>query len=338
MGPIPDGWDHMTVVIGRRALLAALGGAAAAWPLALNAQHGKIWRIGVLDTISAASNAANLDGLRQGLREHGYVEGRNIAFEYRSADGRNERFPELAKELVVLKVDLIVVRGTPATLAVKDATETIPVVMAAAGEPLMLVGGLARPGGNVTGLSSFVTELQAKRLELLRETVPGMARVAALLNLSNPVTPPQWAQIEAAGQLLAIKPRLFDVRERGDLERAITTAKAERADALIVGTGALIQDNRALIAELAQSHRLPTMHVSRDFVEAGGLIAYGPSYPDLYRRAATYVDRIFKGAKPGDLPIEQPVKFELAINLKTAKALGLTMPAKLLALADQVIE
>ncbi len=325
----------------RRAFITLLGGAAACsilWPRAAGAQQAKVWRIGVLETISPALNAANLNALRQGLRELGYAEGRNFVFEYRSADGRNERFPELANELVRLNVDVIVTRGTPAAIAAKNATNAIPVVMAAMGEPLMLVSELSRPGGNVTGLSSFVTELQGKRIEVLQETVPSIARVGAMLSMGNPVTPPQWTEIEAAARKLNIEPKLFDVRARDDLPRAFEQARAFRADALIVGTGALIQDNRQLVAELAIQNRLPTMHVSREWVDAGGLVSYGPSYPDLYRRAASYVDKIFKGANPGRLPVEQPVKFELIINLKAAKALGLTVPPALLSRADEVIE
>ena len=322
----------------RREFITLLGGAAAGWPLAARAQDAKVWRIGVLETISPALNAANFDALRHGLRELGYVEGKNLRFEYRSADGRNDRFPALAKELVELKVDVIVSRGTPAAIAAKNATSTIPIVMAALGEPLMLVSELSRPGGNLTGLSSFVTELQAKRLEILQETVPSIARIGAMLSMGNPVTPPQWTEIEIAARKLSIEPKLYDVRVRDDLQRAIEGARDFRAEALMVGTGALIQDNARFVVELAIKHRLPTMHVSREWVDVGGLVSYGTSYPDLYRRSAAYVDKIFKGANPGRLPIEQPVKFELIINLKAAKALGLTVPGTLLARADEVIE
>jgi putative ABC transport system substrate-binding protein len=322
----------------RREFITLLGGATAAWPLAALAQSA--YRIGVLDTTSAALNAANFDALRQGLRQHGYIEGQNLVIEYRSADGRAERFPDLAAELVRLNVDLIVTRGTPAIFAAKNATKTIPVVMAASGDPLGagVVAGLARPGGNVTGLSAFVTELQAKRLELLREMVPRIDRIAALLNMSSPAEPPQWEETKAAARTLAIEPQLLDVRKPEDLSRAFETAIRQRADALVVGINVLTQANRRPIADLATKHRLPAIYASREFVDAGGLVALGVSYPDLYRRAATYVDKILKGAKPADLPIEQPTKFELMINLKTAKALGLEVPPMLLARADEVIE
>jgi putative ABC transport system substrate-binding protein len=322
----------------RREFITLLGGATAAWPLVALAQSA--YRIGVLDTTSAALNAANFDALRQGLRQHGYIEGQNLVIEYRSADGRAERFPDLAAELVRLNVDLIVTRGTPAIFAAKNATKTIPVVMAASGDPLGagVVAGLARPGGNVTGLSAFVTELQAKRLELLREMVPRIDRIAALLNMSSPAEPPQWEETKAAARTLAIEPQLLDVRKPEDLSRAFETAIRQRADALVVGINVLTQANRRPIADLATKHRLPAIYASREFVDAGGLVALGVSYPDLYRRAATYVDKILKGAKPADLPIEQPTKFELMINLKTAKALGLEVPPMLLARADEVIE
>jgi putative tryptophan/tyrosine transport system substrate-binding protein len=325
----------------RREFITLLSGTAAAWPLVARAQQaGKVWRIGILDTTSVALNAANFDALRQGLRQHGYIEGQNLVIDYRSADGRVERFPDLAAELVHLKVDLIVTRGTPAVVAVKNATKTIPVVMAASGDPIGagVVAGLARPGANVTGLSAFVTELQAKRLELLKELVPGINRIAALLNMSSPATPPQWEQTKAAARTLAIEPQLLDVRKPEDLNRAFETAIRQRAEALVVGINALTQANRRPIADLATKHRLPAIYASREFVDAGGLVAFGVNYPDLYRRAATYVDKILKGAKPADLPIEQPTKFEMVINLKTAKALGLDVPPTLLARADEVIE
>jgi putative tryptophan/tyrosine transport system substrate-binding protein len=322
----------------RREFITLIGGTAAAWPLAARAQSA--YRIGVLETTSAALNAANFDALRQGLRQHGYIEGQNLVIEYRSADGRAERFPDLAAELVRLNVDLIVTRGTPAIFAAKNATKTIPVVMAASGDPLGagVVAGLARPGGNVTGLSAFVTELQAKRLELLREMVPRINRIAALLNMSIPAEPPQWEETKAAARTLAIEPQLLDVRKPEDLGRAFETAIRQRADALVVGINVLTQANRRPIADLATKHRLPAIYASREFVDAGGLVVLGVSYPDLYRRAAIYVDKILKGAKPADLPIEQPTKFELIINLKAAKALGLEIPPSLLARADEVIE
>jgi putative ABC transport system substrate-binding protein len=331
----PEVGGHMQ----RREFIKLIGGAAAAWPLAARAQPaGKMYRIGVLETTPADLNAANLDALRQGMRALGYIEGQNLVFEYRSANGRGERFPELAMDLLRLKVDVIVTRGTPAVLAAKNATMTVPVVMAAMGEPLMVVSSLAHPGGNITGLSGYSTDLEAKRFEVLKEMVPSAARIAGLYNMGNAVVPPQWSELQRAAQTLGVQSQLLDVRKSEDIAPAFDAASRERADGLLVGVDALTQTNRKLIAELALTHRIPTIYVSKEFVEAGGLIAYGPSYPNLYRRAASYIDKVLKGEKPGDLPIEQPTKFELVINLKTAKALGLTVPPTLLARADEVIE
>jgi len=303
-------------------------------------QTTKLWRIGVLETIPAGANAANLAALRQGLRERGYVEGQNLLIEYRSSDGRDERFGALAAELVRMRVDLIVARGSPASLAAKDATQTIPIVMARTGDPVGsgLVSNLARPGGNITGLSSQSVDTEAKRLELLRELMPALARIAALSNMSTPNSPPQWKEIKNAAHALGIEAQLLDVRRVQDLEPAIDAARQQRADALVVGQDGLLQSHRTLIAELAATRRLPAIYRSMEFIDAGGLIAYGPHYPDLYRRTAIYVDKIFKGAKPGDLPLEQPTKFELAINVNTARALGLSIPQNLLLRADQLIE
>jgi putative tryptophan/tyrosine transport system substrate-binding protein len=322
----------------RRDFLGVLGGAAA-WPFAARAQQPtKTYRIGMLETISPALNTAELEAFRKGLRELGYVEGQTYKIEYRSADGQAERFPELAAELVRLGVDIIVARGTPATIAAKNATGTIPVIMASVGEPLLIVDSLARPGGNVTGLSSFVTVMTSKRLGLTRELVPQLSRIGLFHNMSNPVAPPQWEETKTAAQSWGIEAELLDVRSREDIGRAFETAKERRVDALLVGVDGLIQTHRQVIADLAAQNRLPAVYSGREFIEAGGLLSYAVSYPDLYRRATTYVDKIFKGAKPGDLPVEQPTKFELIINLKTAKALGLTVPPSLLASADEVIE
>jgi putative ABC transport system substrate-binding protein len=324
----------------RRFLIAAVT-AVLATPLAsLAQQKGKIWRIGVLETISPALNAANFDAFRQGLRELGYVEGQNVVIEYRSADGRQERFPDLATELVRLKVDLIVTRGAPASLAAKNSTRTIPVVIAATADPVGsgIVASLARPGGNVTGLSAYNVELYAKRVELLRELVPSLARIAGLFNMSNPVVPSQWKEVERGARSLGVQLQLLDVRNPEDLGRAFDAATRQRADALVVAVDALTQSNRQLIVDLAAKHRLPAIYGSDEFVYSGGLITYTVSFPHLYYRAATYVDKILKGAKPGDLPVEQPTKFELVINMKTAKALGITIPQSILVRADRVIE
>jgi putative ABC transport system substrate-binding protein len=323
----------------RRDFITLLGGAAAAWPLPLGAQQPiKAWRIGMLEATSPQSIAANLNGFRQGLRSLGYEEGKNLAIEYRSADGRDERFRELAAELTGINVDLIVARGTPAILAARNATATIPIVMVAISDPLLAVASLARPGGNITGLTTLDNDLYPKRLELLKEIAPTIARIALLTNLSNPQGRSEWEKIEAAARYLGLQALLLDVRKSADIAPAFATASTQSVGALVVIPGGLMLSNRQLIVELAVNHKLPAIYASREFVETGGLIAYGPSRPDLYRRAATYVDKILKGTKPADLPVEQPTKFELIINLKSAKALGLTIPESFLLRADEVIE
>ena len=323
--------ERRAFVVGALGLLAA--------PLAAAAQQaGKVYRIGILETIPAAQNAANLAALRKGLRDLGYVEGRNLIIEYRSADGRAERFPDLASELVRLKVDLIVTRGTPAARAAKNATGTIPVVMATMGDPRAIVASFANPGGNITGVTTFSTELTAKRFELLKELVPNLSRVALLHNMGNPAAPPEWEETKTAARSLGLQAELLDVRSQGDLGRAFELAVRQRVDALVIGADGLTQMHQQTIVDLVARNRLPAAYPAREFVEAGGLIAYAVNYPDLYFRFASFVDKIFKGAKPGELPVEQPTKFELVINLKTAKALGLTIPQSLLQRADQVIE
>lgn len=324
----------------RREFIAGLGGAAV-WPLVARAQQpAKIWRIGMLETISPDLNAKNIEALKRGLRDLGYVENQNYVLEYRSADGDSDRFPAFADELVRLRVDLIVTRGTPAARAAKSATESIPIVMAAIGEPLGtgVVASLARPGGNVTGLSGFVTELAGKRVELLKELRPGTSIAAFFSNMANPVVPPQWEVTRKAAQALGIEVSLLDVRSTDDIPAAFETAVARRVEALLFGIEAVVQANRQLIADLAARHRLLSIYPSREFVEAGGLVAYGVSYPDLYFRSAFLIDKIFRGAKAGDLPVEQPTKLEFIVNLKAARAIGLTVPPLLIARADEVIE
>ena len=304
------------------------------------AQSGQLYRVGILETLPAELNRDNLAGLLRGLRERGYVEGQNLRIEYRSADGQAERFLDLATELVHLPVDLIVTRGTPAAKAAKAVTEMIPIVMAAIAEPLDVgvVASLAHPGGNVTGFSAYVTELAGKRVELLKEARPSIARVGFLQNLSNPVSPPQWEASQAAARTLGLAAELLDVRTPQDIADTFAKIAANRLDALSVGIDALTQANAKLIVSLAAEHKVLTAYPAREFVDVGGLLSYGPSYPDLYYRAAGMVDKIFKGAKPGDLPVEQPTKLELVINLKTAKTLALEIPPNLLARANEVIE
>jgi putative ABC transport system substrate-binding protein len=303
-------------------------------------QPGTVYRIGMLETRSAELNAANIDAFRQGLSELGYKEGQNLEIAYRSSDGRDERFPALAGELVRLKVHLILTRGTPAALAAKSATNTIPVVMAASGDPVGsgIVTSLARPGGNVTGLSSGITESFAKRVELLAELLPGLKRIAAILNMGNPVVPPQWSIVEASARSLGVEAQLLDVRRPEDLQAAFDAAAKRRAEALVVGLDGVTQANLRPIAELAARQRLPSIYPANDYVKVGGLMTYGSSDFHMYHRAAAFVDKIFKGAKPADLPVEQPTKWEFVINLKTAKALGVTIPQSLLLRADQLIE
>jgi putative tryptophan/tyrosine transport system substrate-binding protein len=321
----------------RREAIAAL--AVLAMPFVARAQQaGKIYRIGILETIPATQNTANLDSLRKGLRELGYIEGRNLVIEYRAAGGQVERFPELASQLVGLQVDLIVTRGTPAARAAKSATAAIPLIIATMGDPSAIVESFARPGGNITGMTTFSTELMAKRIEILRELVPSASRVALLHNMSNPAVPPEWAETERAAQALGLEAELLDVRSEADLGGAFELAVQHHVDALAIGADGLTQLHQHTIVALAAHNKLPAIYPSREFVDTGGLVTYAVNYPDLYFRFARFIDMIFKGAKPGDLPVEQPTKFELVINLKTAKALGLTIPPTLLARADEVIE
>ena len=323
----------------RREFILLIAGTATC-SASLSAQQGnKTWRIGMLETVAPRLNAANLEAFRNGLAALGYNEGQNFYLEYRSADGYIERFPELVSELVHLNVDVIVTRGTPAVLAAKAATSTVPIVMAASGGPLTagVVAGLAHPGGNVTGLSAITDELTAKRLQLLKELTPGLKSVAYLHDMANPVAAPQWQELKLAGQSLKIATGIIDVRKPDDIATAIETA-SRRGDAIVVGNDAVTHASRQQIVDLTKKHGALAIYATREFVDAGGLISYAVSYPDLYRRTAGYIDRIFKGAKPADLPVEQPTKFELIINLATAKALGLTIPPALLARADELIE
>ena len=296
----------------------------------------KLYRVGMLERTPAAANGANVDAFRQGLRELGYVEGESFVIDYRSADGRDDRFAALASELVRSKVDVLVARGTPAALAAKQATRATPIIITGVGDPVGqgVVASLAHPGGNITGLSAAVTEIFPKRVQLLKELVPKTVRLAGLFNMGNPALPPQWKEVEKAARSLGIEPVLLDVRKAEDLEAAFEAAIRQRADALIVGIDTLTQANHRLIVDLAARHRLPAMYASTEF--AGGLISYGVNYPEMYRRAAGFAHKIFKGAKPADLPVEEPTVFELVINPRTGRALGLTIPPALLLRADRL--
>jgi putative tryptophan/tyrosine transport system substrate-binding protein len=311
-------------------------------PLTTEAQQaGELYRIGVLDVVGAASNEANLSAFRQGLRELGYVEGQNLVIEYRSADGRAERLPDLATELVRLKVDVIVTRGTSAALGAKHVTDTIPIVMASSGDPMFagLVASLARPGGNVTGLHVMVPpELAGKRLQLLKEAMPGLSRVGVLLDSGDVYSLQMMREIERVAHVMGVQLHSVEARRPADFERSFEAVILDRVDALITVEGILTITDLTRIVDFAAMSRLPAIYGLRECVDAGGLMAYGTDLRDLFRRSATYVHRILKGAKPGDLPVEPPAKFELAINLKTAKALGLTIPPSLLLRADYVIQ
>jgi len=307
-------------------------------PLAAAAQpSGQVYRIGFLSTDPLPAQL--WEALLDGLRERGYSEGRNLVFERRFSEGHAERFPALAAELVQLRVDCIIVPTTPAALAAKHATQTIPIVMTTAIDPVGggLVASLARPGGNLTGLSVLAPELSGKRLELLQEVVPGTTRVAVLWNAANPANAAAWHETQAAAGALGLRLHAQEVRDAQDLESAFARMAQAHPEALLVLEDALINMHRPQIAEFVTQQHLPSVFVHREWVVAGGLMSYGPSLPDLFRRAATYVDKLLKGAKPADLPVEQPMKFELVINLKTAQALGLTIPPSVLFQADEVM-
>jgi putative ABC transport system substrate-binding protein len=333
-------------MINRRTFLHRVALGTLASPLAAEAQHPeKSARIGYLVTGSLESprDRSTYDAFRQGLREHGYVEGSNIVIEYRAANGKIERFQGLATELVRLQPDLIVAVNTPAARAVRLATTSIPIVVPLMAGPVGdgLVASLARPGGNITGLTFLGPELVPKRLELLREAVPGAARVAALWHpgaFGERATRDMLKETEATARTLGVRLQFVGVRGADELERAFSMMTRERAQALIVFPSPMLFVERRRIVDLAARHRLPSMSTVREFVELGGLIAYGASVTDLLRRAATYVARILKGAKPSELPVEQPTKFELVISLKTAKALGLAIPQSVLARADEVLD
>jgi putative ABC transport system substrate-binding protein len=326
-------------LVDRRAFLGTLTGGLLAAPLAAEAQQ--VYRIGVLETISTALNAANLDAFRQGLRELGYVEGRNLVIEYRGADGKIERLPPLVAELVALKVDVIVAPGTPAALAAKQATRTLPIVFPVAVDPVQsgLVTSLARPSGNVTGLSAVAAELVGKCLEQLKQAVPGVSRVAVLWHpggLGERTEKDMLKGAAVAARALGVRLQVVEARGPADIDRAFSDMTRARVGALTVLSTSMFSSERRRLLDLAAKNRLPTVFPWREYVDAGGLMSYGPDLADMFRRAATYVDKILKGAKPADLPVEQPTKFELVINLKTTKDLGLTIPPSLLQRAEVI--
>jgi putative ABC transport system substrate-binding protein len=310
-------------------------------PLASFAQQpSRIPMVGMLGGGSHAANATRVEAFRQGIRELGYVEGKNIIFEQRWADEKLERLPALAAELVRLKAGIIVSAGPTVTRAIKDANIAIPVVMGFDDDPVSagFVASLARPGGNITGLSSLSTGLSAKQLDVLKEIVPKLARVSIIGSLSHPGTSKSMEEIESAAKSLQIKHQFNNVLEPKDLEPAFAAIRSTQADAVIVLTSVVTNSNRRRIVELAARHRVPAMYYTVEWAEIGGLLVYGASYPELFRRAATYVDKILKGAKPGDLPVEQPTKFDLIVNAKTAHSLGLKVPETLLLQATKVIK
>jgi putative ABC transport system substrate-binding protein len=323
----------------RRQFITLVGGAAVAWPLAGRAQQDGTRHIVGRFSASSAINPL-LEEVTDALRELGWVEGKNIAFERRYAENHLERLPELAADLVRLKVDVIVADGTLAPLAAKRTSSTIPIVMTSAGDPLGsgLVASLARPGGNVTGMSLMVPDLGGKRLELLKEVLPRLARVAVLWNVANPYSAIVFKETQLAGATLGIEVQSLEVRGPDDFDGAFEAARRRRPDALVTVEDPLTFDHRKLIADFTAGQRLPSLHGAKEFTTGGGLISYGTNLANVFRRAAGYVDKILKGANPAYLPVEQPTKFDLVINLTTAKALGLEVPPSLLARADEVIE
>jgi len=324
----------------RRDLITLLGGAAAAWPLVARAQQaaGRIWRLGVLSP--AAPPDPLVEAIRQRLRELGYIEGRNIVFEYRWAEGKLDRLTDLARDLVGSKVDVITTLSTPAALAARNATTTIPIVFTAVGDPVGsgVVPSLARPGGNATGTSLFATELSGKRLEVLREIVPDISRVAMFWNDTNPSMVLRAQETQAAATKLGVIVQSIGVHDLIAFDAAFAAIETSRADALLTLVDPFTLEHRKRIVDFAAQRHVPAIYEAREFVAAGGLVSYGPSLVASQRRAAEYVDKIFKGAKPADLPVEQPVKFELLINMKTAKELNLTIPPSIVLRADEVIE
>jgi putative ABC transport system substrate-binding protein len=322
----------------RRELITLLGGAAA-WPLAARAQQPAMPVVGYLGATTPSAESQRIAAFVRRLRELGWIDGRTIAIEYRWAEGRPERAADIAAEFVRLKVDVLVTYGTVLVIAAKQATPIIPIIFAVAGDPVGtgVVASLARPGGNVTGVSLQKTDLAGKRLELLREVVPTLHRLAILANVGNSAIEPEVREVQAGAGTLGLDVATSEIRRAEDIASAFEALRG-RAEALYVCGDPLVDTNKIRIITLALAARLPTISDFREYVEAGGLISYGPNFPDLFRRAAEFVDKVLRGTKPGDIPVEQPTKFDLIINLTTAKALGLTLPPALLARADEVIE
>ena len=331
----------MTVTIGRRELLAALGSAAAAWPLAARAQQpARTWRIGFLSAVSRSAASSSYAAFVRGMRELGYVEGKDFVIEWRSVEGKYERFPEIAEELVRLKVDVFVTGVTAALPALQRATTTIPIVMAYSTDPVGngLVASLVHPGGNITGLAGSSDDSSPKQLELLTTIVPNVSRIGLLGNPGTETYSSVLSNAQDAAQKVGLSLVPIEARNQREIEDAFTEFAKERVPAVMVAVDAVFFGQRWRIAELALANRLATMFALREYAEAGGLMSYGENVADFFRRAASFVDKIFKGANPGDLPVEQPTKFNLVINRKTADALGVTIPPQLYIFADEVIE
>jgi putative ABC transport system substrate-binding protein len=323
----------------RRDFIASVGGAAIGWPLAAHAQQPKLPTIGFLGPLTSFAMSRWTAAFVQRLRELGWIEGRTVVIEYRWGEGRSERFPEIVAEFVRLKVSVIVTGGTAAVIAAKQATSVIPIIFGSVADPVGtgLVASLARPGGNVTGLSNQSADLPGKRLEFLREVVAGLRRLAIMANISNPSNVLEMSEGRAAAHALGLDVVKLEIRRAEDIVPAFDSLKGD-ADALYVVTDALVNTNRVRINTLALGARLPTMFGEEGYVESGGLMSYGPNFPELYRRTGDYVDKILRGAKPADIPVEQPTKFDLVVNLTTAKTLGLKIPEAFLLRADTIIE
>jgi putative ABC transport system substrate-binding protein len=324
----------------RRKFITLLGGAAVVWPLAARAQQPvQIRRIGYLGSDSASKTVVRVDALRTGLHDLGYVEGKNIVIEFRWAEGNYDRLPDLVAELIGLKIEVLVTQGTPVTAAAKRMTRTVPIVMTPVGDAVAsgIIDSLARPGGNITGITFFLPEICSKRLELLKQMIPGINRVAVLVNPDNPAMPPTLHAMEVAAKSLKLELDQFEARAPSEFDGVFSKMANKGDDAVVIVDDGVLIAHAGMIADLAEKKRVPSAGF-KEFADVGGMIAYGPSRFDMYYRAAYFVDKILKGSKPADLPVERPTKFELTINLKAAKTLGITVPPTLLATADEVIE